>query len=291
MKKLRHLIAIVAATMSINAFATETIKIAWPFGQNYAVLRLLTENANREQAKYNFLIETRPGGSGDVAASYVISNPSNTLMLTSTSFIIKHLTEKDDSGMLDKFASVYASQTNIPLVVVSKEFKTMNEMLRKKDINIGISAAGGITDIVVRDLVKGGAGQSVPFRGLVASINAAAAGHVDAGIGTPSDVSALVDAGMLNVLGSTGTRGPKPFNKKQFPTMEKLTTSYVVYASVSMPLEKQREMHRILTSAGLNNNVRDLIKPNISDIPYYTFAQTQKWYTTERKYWESVVNK
>jgi len=291
MNKIKHFIAIIVATISMNAFANETIKIAWPFGQNVTILRMLVDNANREQAKYTFVIEMKPGGSGDVAANYTLSNPTNTLMLTSTSFIIKQLTPPDDPATLDKFAPVYITQSSIPLVVVSKEFKTVNDMLRKKDINIGISAAGGITDILVRDLLKGSTGQSVPFRGLVASINATVAGHVDAGIGTIADTNALVEAGMLNVLGSTGTRGPKPFNKKQFPTMEKLTTSYVMYASVNMPVEKQREMHQILTSAGLNNNVRDLVKLNNADVPYYTFNQTQQWYTLEKKHWKSTVNK
>lgn len=276
----------------MNAFAAETIKIAWPFGfgNYYASLLALAGNANKEQSKYNFIVELKQGASGNIAANYVDSHPANTLMLTSTTFVIKQLTTPGGTEILDKFVPIYVTQTNTPLVVVSKEFKTIDELLRKKDVNIGISAAGGISDIIAKQLLRGTTGQAIPHRGLVDAINAVAAGQVDAAMGTATDSIGFVEEGRLNVLGSTGTHGPKPFNQKQFPGIEKLATSFAMYSSVKMPLGKRQEIHQILSTAGLNDNVRNLIKPDYCTMPYFTYIQTQKWFDGERKYWESIVN-
>jgi tripartite-type tricarboxylate transporter receptor subunit TctC len=292
MKKLTHLIMLMSMFVSMNTYAAETIKLVWPFnlGHTFVGLQALVENANREQAKYHFVLETKPGAGGSIAANFVDSNPTNSVIMTSNSFIIRPLTTKVGAHDLNKFVPVYVHQTNVPLSLVSKKYKTPQELLSKKNINIGVSSAGGISEFIAKDLMKQTNGQAVVYRGYIDAVNASMGNHVDASIGMAADTKTLIDSGNLNLLGTTGTNGSKTFNSKQFPSMKNLTMSYAVYASVNMPADKLQDMHSILNSAGLNNNVRNVSKLDNPTFPYLTYNQTQAWYVNERKYWASVVN-
>lgn len=292
MQTLTRLLMLMALCVSMNAYAAETIKLVWPFnlGHTFIGLQALVENANREQAKYHFVLETKPGAGGSIAANFVDSNPSNAVIMSSNTFIIRPLTTKVGAHDLDKFVPVYVHQTNVPLSLVSKKYKTTQELLSTKNINIGVSSAGGISDFIAKDLLQQTNGQTIVYRGYLDAVNASMGNHVDAAIGMAVDTKTLIESGNLNLLGTTGSNGAKSFNSKQFPSMKNLTMSYTVYASANMPVDKLHDMHMILNSAGLNNNVRNVSKSDNPSFPYLTYKQTQAWYVNERKYWASVVN-
>ena len=96
MKSFKTIIAVVTLVTASTASAAETISILWGFsiGSNQALtLRHIAEDANKSQSKYNFIIESKSGAGGSIAANHVLQNPNNTVVGMSSIFFIRPAAE------------------------------------------------------------------------------------------------------------------------------------------------------------------------------------------------------
>lgn len=298
--KLKTLLVIATITMSSIAFATETISIAWGFNiaSNQATtLRLIADDANKTQSKYNFIIEAKPGAGGSIAANHVLRSPSTSLVGMSSSFFIRPSIETVGVHDLDKFKPILVQGTGAPLFVVSKKYKNINDLLKLENPNVGISGVGSISDMVANTLKEKNPNLNiVNFKGMIDAAVSAAGGHVDAAITIVDDAKPMIDAKELNVIGYTGLADIKEYPGLQLTKFgiqgtDKLVANYAIFASNDMSNEKSIEIHNILAKSSKSEVViasykKDLIIP--STIP---LEKSTDWYNSERQYWKNTITK
>lgn len=298
--KFKTLLAIATLTLCSIAQAKENISIVWGFniGSNQATtLRHLIDEANRIQTKYTFVLESKPGAGGSIAANHVLQNPNNTLVGMSSSFFIRPAVETTGVHDLDKFKTVVVQGTSAPLVIVSKKYNSVGELLAQPNPSLGISGIGSMSDMLASILAeKNTKVNPVNFKGMVDATVAAAGGHVDAAVTFAIDAKPMIDANEVKIIGYTGSKELKQLKSNRMSTQgitdaSNLVANYAIFASQEMDANKTKELHEILTKASNNDKVidgyaKDLITP--VSVP---FDKLSGWYNNERQYWKSMASK
>jgi len=297
---IKTLFTAAALTMSGLAVATETISIAWGFNiaSNQATtLRLIADDANKTQSKYNFIIEAKPGAGGSIAANHVLRSSSTVLVGMSSSFFIRPSIETVGVHDLDKFKPILVQGTGAPLFVVSKKYKNINDLLKLEKPNVGISGVGSISDMVANTLKEKNPNLNiVNFKGMIDAAVSAAGGHVDAAITIVDDAKPMIDAKELNVIGYTGTIDLKEYPGLQLTKFgiqgaDKLVANYAIFASNDMPNEKSIEIHNILAKSSKSDVVLASYKKDLIIPSTVSLEKSTDWYNSERQYWKNTITK
>lgn len=297
----KKLVIIAALALSSLAQARETINIVWGFaiGSNQAnTVRIMCEELNTAQDKYTFVLVHKPGAGGTIAANSVVSDPANTLVSMSSSFIIRPLFEKTEpTHNLDNYIPVLVQGTGSPLYVVSGKYTNMNQVLTVPNVSIGISGSGGIAHMVASEIASvNKTANIIFFKSMVEAGTAAAGGHVDVAIGLYMDVKPMIDSNKVEVLAHTG-RVDMLSNKNmlltrfKMPEARDLTANYAIFASKDMPRDRYLELHKLLSWAQLRAPVVDSLLRDQLNISTMNPDQSLTWYSNERTYWQKQVDK
>ena len=298
MKKFKTIIAVVTLVTASTASAAETISILWGFsiGSNQALtLRHIAEDANKSQSKYNFIIESKSGAGGSIAANHVLQNPNNTVVGMSSSFFIRPTVETVGIHDLDKFKPVLVQGGGAPLTVVSKKYKTITELLQQPNPSIGISGTGSMADILARILKEKNPNLViVNYKGMVDATIAAAGGHVDAAVTFVIDAKPMIDAKEVSVIGYTGVRDLEEFKgllltKQGISGVDKLVANYAVFASNEMPVDKYNEINKILTRSTGSIKAIEAYQKDLISLINIAVTKYNDWYVNERQYWKEIV--
>jgi tripartite-type tricarboxylate transporter receptor subunit TctC len=298
--KIKILLAFITLTMSSVIFAAETISIVWGFNiasNQASTLRLISDEANKAQSKYNFIVESKPGAGGSIAANHILRNPNTSIVGMSSSFFIRPSVETVGIHDLDKFKTILVQGTGAPIVVVSKKYKNINELLKQENPSIGISGIGSISDMVANALKEKNPNLNiVNFKGMVDAAYAAGGGHVDAAIAVIDDAKSMIDAKEVAVIGYTGSVDMKEYPGLKLVTFgiqgaDKLVANYGIFASTDMPNEKYIEIYNILAKSSKSEIVlasykKDLLIP--SDV---SLEKSTEWYNSERQHWKNTVSR
>ena len=300
MKSFKTIIAVVTLVTASTASAAETISILWGFsiGSNQALtLRHIAEDANKSQSKYNFIIESKSGAGGSIAANHVLQNPNNTVVGMSSSFFIRPAAETTGIHDLDKFKPVLVQGGGAPLAVVSKKYKNINELLHQPNPSIGISGIGSMSDILARILKEKNPNLLiVNYKGMIDATVAAAGGHVDAAVTFVIDSKPMIDAKEVSVIGYTGVRDLEEFKgllliKQGISGVDKLVANYAVFASNEMPVDKYNEINKILAKSTVSSNALEAYQKDLITPTTLSVAKYNDWYINERQYWKEIVTK
>ena len=296
---IKKLIVIAALAAASLAQARETINIVWGFniGSNQAnTVRIMCEELNAVQDKYTFVLTHRPGAGGTIAANAVASNPANTLVSMSSSFIIRPLFEKSEpTHNLDNYVPVLVQGTGSPLYVVSGKYTSMSQVLTTPNVSIGISGNGNISHMVAAEIAGiNKTANIVLFKSMIESGTAAAGGHVDVAIGLYTDVKPLLDSNKVEVLAYTGrvdmlNNKNMLLNRFNMPEARDITANYAIFASREMPRERFLELHKLLSWAQLRAPVVDSLLRDQLNISTMSLDQAQSWYSNERIFWKKQV--
>lgn len=280
--------------------ASETVSIVWGFsiGSNQAnTVRHIIEEANNSQQKYKFVLENKTGAGGSIAANYVLQNPTNSLVAMSSSFFIRPAFEPSGAHDLDKFQVALVQATGAPLVLVSKKYKTLPELLKQEQFNIGVSGVGSMSDMLANTIKGGNKNVTiVPFKGMLDATTAAAAGHVDSAITFSIDSQAFIDSGEVQIIAYTGKRDFGNYKNLSFSAqgikgLEDLTANYAIFASKEMPADKIKEINAILSRANASAKVHDSYKKDLLTPVVINFQKSQEWYNSERTYWKTFADR
>jgi tripartite-type tricarboxylate transporter receptor subunit TctC len=296
---IKKLVVIAALAVASLAQARETINIVWGFniGSNQAnTVRIMCEELNAAQDKYTFVLAHRPGAGGTIAANAVASNPANTLVSMSSSFIIRPLFEKTEpTHNLDNYVPILVQGTGSPLYVVSGKYTSMKQVLTTPNVSIGISGNGNISHMVAAEIAGiNKTANIVLFKNMIESGTAAAGGHVDVAIGLYTDVKPFLDSNKVKVLAYTG-RVDMLNNKNMLltrfnmPEARDITANYAIFASREIPRERFLELHKLLSWAQLRAPVVDSLLRDQLNISTMSLDQAQAWYSNERIFWKKQV--
>jgi tripartite-type tricarboxylate transporter receptor subunit TctC len=264
-----------------NLHSQELIKIIWPFSENpsYSSAFRLVETLNKNQTDYVFVLESKTGAGGALAANYV-SRCNNCLLLTSISFIIKGLDPQQNIYELEKFRPVFVQSAGIPVILVSKKYKKMEDVLNLEHPMVGVSALGGITDISARALTNDRT-EIIGFRSAGDSLIAAYGEHIDASVSLYSEVKSRVDRHELYVLDSTA---------KHKQTKE-LLIHHAIYAPSTWDQKKLEDLNRLFNKMGNTAHIKEPFNDETVEFPSYNLDQTEQWFERQKIFWKKYLAK
>jgi tripartite-type tricarboxylate transporter receptor subunit TctC len=297
MKKI--ILTLILAFSSAFANAKQVVPIVWPFAAGSAqanFLRELIEESNKQQDKYQFVFENRPGAGGAVAANHVLNNNSFTLLGTTSAFFIRPVFFPNESYNINSFAPVYIQCTDQPLVLVSTKFKSFEDLKNNKRLTVG-AINGTITDATVQQLAKSLPGVTVdliPYQGTLQSVNDVLGGQLDLAVGFVADVEQFVNLGRLSIVGMTGTvdhLGHKTFNSQKVPGFTRLASSYSIMANKNANPELLEEIHRIFDKSANSTRLKTFYERDLCKPASLSFKETNAQFNSWQNYWKEKLKK
>ena len=289
---IKKLLIIAALTSAFAVRAQETINVVWGFSMGSTSansVRVICDELNKAQNKYTFVLASKPGAGGTIAANAVTASPENTLVAMSSSFIIRPYFERTEpTHNLDNFTPVMVQGNGSPLTITSSKHASMAEAYANPKLTIGVSGVGSISHLVANEIINVNKNAAiVNFKNNVDAGTAAAGGHVDVAVTFDSDTAAFVEANKLTLLGRTGPGT----QLREIPDAAKLAANYAIYASTAMDPVRFKEIHQMMVSintkpAVINSYKRDQVNPVVLSL-----EQSRTWYTNERVFWKKQVDK
>ena len=148
---------LVAFAAAASAADNVTIYYSWTAADVAANMhRVMADEANKTQSKYNFILVPKSGAGGTIAANTVENQFENTLVAMSSSFIIRPYFEKDKTIVhnLDNYLPILVQAEGTPIVATSKKYNDFNKIDQNDVINIGVAGIGSLSYFVGNILVN-----------------------------------------------------------------------------------------------------------------------------------------
>lgn len=289
------LLSLLVAT---SAQAKETVSIIWPFsiGSNQAnFVRAIIEESNKQQTKYNFIVEFKPGAGGSVAANFVHNSRDLTLISSSSSFFIRPLFYPNESHRPEDFKPVYVECLGQPLAISSIKYKSIDEVKKQKRVTIGV-LPGSLTEAGAKEfrkLVPNTEVDLIPYNGTLPILQDLIAGTLDLGVNFASESKQWVDAGKLNVLGISGTKdfeGFKSFTSQKITGFEELANNYLILIPARYPDSLAEELHNIFRrGAKASTTLKGYYDLDLCSGVDYNWRQTQDVFKRWQSYWPTKI--
>lgn len=286
--------------LSLPAMAKENISLVYSWtasdkAANY--YRALVDEANKQQTRYNFIFEPRPGAGGTIAANHTLIAPNTTLWINSSAgFIRPHLFPAESHDMT-KFRSILPMCVS-PFVIASIKYKRWQDIPRDAKLTIGNSGLGGTTHLVSLQIAKKFPNMIIiPFKSTSEAFFGVLSGSVDLSVGFFGDSEDYRQPGasqQVYWLGQTGRDSIKNtellanqgFNRDLLD----MSTPQQIFAAKSMSEERFRDLRRILMEAAQTPLVRagqaaDTCVPN-SLMPD---DQLANWFNQQLSQWKRLT--
>jgi len=291
---------VLAALMavSVSAIAAEKITLVWGFSPaaNQAnFYRAMVADLNRNQTKYEFMFETKPGAGGAVAAKYVLDNPKNTLLGGTSTFFIRPNFDKETGYAAESFQPVLVQTLGAPVAFFSSKFNSIKVLKKDQDITTSISGYGSHSNLMGSILGEHYSGvRIINYVSLVDAVRDVQGKHIDTGWNWLAEIEGAVESNTTSVLGLTGIR-----SVKGFPTLasqgikgfENVSTNTAIVASTEMPIEKVRELYELLRVANRAPDVQAGYAREFSTPADFTWPQTVSWFNQQVKFWREQAAK
>lgn len=292
--------ALVLATFSMCCYAQQTVPIVWPFGAAStpaSTARAIIEEANKQQSKYVFHFETKPGAGGSLAANYITNYNGIALMTSSSSFFVRPTYYPNESYRLTDFTPVLIQCVNQPYVLVSAKYKSFNDLKYQKKLNLGVNF-GSLTEAIGRELKTTAPGVDFEFIGYSDAVKPTLdviGGSLDMSIGLPGAHAAWIESGKVNVVGMTGTKdfsNYKTFSSQGVRGFEDLVSSYQIVIKRGTDSVIVQELHDILRKASKDSARLDtLYKNDFCTQVDVDLKTTNTMYDRFSKNWANMLKK
>jgi tripartite-type tricarboxylate transporter receptor subunit TctC len=256
MKKL--LLGIGAFVLAVSSYAQQSVPLVWPFapGSNQSnFARAIIEEANKQQTKYLFHFENKPGAGGSIAANYVLNYNGIALLTSSSSFFVRPVYYPNESHKTSDFTPVIIQCTGQPYVVVSAKYKTIAELKTQPKLTIG-ATLGSLTEALGREVKNNLPGSTdmafIGYNNTLQPTQEMIGGVLDLNVDLPASTVQWVETGKISVIGTSGTRdypGYKTFGSQGIRGFEDLVSNYQIVASAKTDPAVVQELHTILRKA------------------------------------------
>lgn len=255
MKKI--ILSIGAVLIAVSSFAQQSVPIVWPFapGSNQAnFARVIIEEANKQQTKYVFHFEHKPGAGGSIAANYVSTYNGIALLHSNSSFFVRPVYYPNESHKVSDFVPVAIQCTGQPFVVISSKYKSIAELKAQDKLSTGV-IMGSLTEALARELRTNLPKTDMAFIGYQNSLQPTQdviGGTLDLNVELPTGVIQWVEAGKVNVVGSSGTKdypAVRTFHNQGIKGFENLVSNYHLLAKTGTDPAVIQELHGILRRA------------------------------------------
>ena len=259
---MKKLLPLLLAMLVHVSHAQTSVPLVWPFapGSNQAnFARAIIEEANKQQTKYVFHFENKPGAGGSIAANYVANYNGIALLSSSSSFFVRTAYYPNESHKTSDFTPVLIQCTGQPLVIVSAKYKSIAELKTQDKLSIG-ATIGSLTEALGRELKSNLPKSDMAFIGYNNTLQPTQemiGGVLDLNVDLPTGIIQWVENGKINVIGSSGvTDYPniKTFHSQGIKGFEDLISSYKIVTSAKTDPAVVQELHAILRKASRDSS-------------------------------------
>ena len=294
MKLLKTLIVpLLMAWSSVQAQSTVTLVYPWTLGDSMAgVMMAMLEEANLQQNRYRFVIESRPGAGGAIAANHVIRTP-NTILSTGASAWLRPIFYPNESYDPAQLRTILV-QFECPFAVTSGRFTSWSQVPQDRPLTVGTSGLGVVTHLTALQLQQRYPSLTVvPFRSTTEALQNAVGGHVDFHVGFVRQAEEYVTRTPgVTVLGVTGGRQIKDFrpliDQGFSKNLKDITLTHFLMVGKNTPLEKARQWADTLRRAMSSARVRSMYARdychNLEDI-----RRADVWEQQQITLWRSLT--
>jgi tripartite-type tricarboxylate transporter receptor subunit TctC len=220
-----------------QAFPDKPVKIMLGYaagGTADYFVRIVAQHLGTEfRQPFSFIVENKPGASGNIAATQVARSPADgyTLLFGNTAemAVNRHLMANTGFDVEKDFKPV-AAVNDVPLVLVvstASPIKTLADLIaaaKKPDTNVSFASAGrGSPGHLAGEALAQQAGMNithVPYKGASPALVDVIAGHVTFYFSGLTAVSQYVKAGSVRILAITSQKRSR--FAKEVPTVSEL---------------------------------------------------------------------
>jgi tripartite-type tricarboxylate transporter receptor subunit TctC len=297
-------ILLLLATMLMSTLGVaQPIKISGVWG--FAVgstqgtyYRAILEQANKEQSKYDFQFEHKPGAGGSIASKYVFDQqPKLAILAHSTAFYVRPNLYPDTPYSFDQFKPLMVMGF-APAILVTKQ-KTLEQLLAQKKLSIATAGTGSSTHLMAETFVKGIKNAKdkdivmVHFKDTNEAFMSVMGGHTDATFEFLGDAKAkaTVDTTLLGITGKNQVDGIEPLSKFGFKDMEGLSGIFAIYVPAATPAHIVKEIQTILLKAEKSDKVQELYKKDYTSKESYMQipGDLTNWYQSTIKQYKGLT--
>lgn len=291
MKKIFVATAIAITTFAVQA--QQTVSIVWPFGMGDTQAqysRSLVEDLNKQQKKYTFILENRPGAGATIGAKHVAATP-NSILSASTAFFVRPNFYPDESHSVADFRPLM-TQCAAPMVIVSKKYKKWKDIDRNQSLTIGISGLGATSHLMAMEIVKiYPNARPIPYKGTREASIDAISGNIDLSVAFIGEVEGFLDKGDLTALGISGrkvVRGIPTLESQGFTGVGEVVNMHSLQVPKSMPDAQYRELRAMVIASARAKNVQQAYAVDYCDASNLDDAETQRWFDTQVALWKRL---
>ena len=292
----KTLAAILLATTALAAVARENIIIYYSWGAADTAAnfhRVLADESNKIQDRYNFVFDVKPGAGGSIAANHVLNQP-NAIVATASAFFIRPNFFPNESHDVSQYRELFP-QCSAPAVITSKKYKTWAEVPVDKPTTIGMSGMGTTTHLIAAQIAKKYPNLIiVPFKSTSEAILSVLSDSTDMAVNFMGDSAQYVETNRLNVLGATGSKtigNVRPLSSQGFTRdLDVMDVPAQLLVPNSFPEAKAREIRDIFVQAGRRPAVLDSYKPDYcQSLNQMSDRDIQPWYNRQTADWRRLT--
>jgi len=281
------------ALSAITVQAQQTISIIWPFGMGDTQAqysRSLVEELNKQQKKYVFILENKPGAGAAIGARHVASTP-NTVLSASTAFFVRPNFYPADSHKIQDFRPLM-TQCAAPMLIVSKKYKSWRDIDPNQKINIGISGLGATSHLMAMEIVKRYPNaQPVPYKGTREASMDVIIGNIDLSVAFLGEVEGFLDKGQLHALGMSGkkaVRGIPTLESQGFAGVGEIINMHSLAVPRNMSDSQYNELRTLVVAAAKTPSVQRAYAVDTCDASNLNTADTQRWFDGQVALWQRL---
>lgn len=279
----------------LSSWASQTVPIIWPFSvasTQANALRGIIDNANRAQTKYQFVFENKPGAGGTIAVRHLLEQKTPALLMNSTSVFIRPFYYPNESYDVNLLQPVSVVSSDIPIVMISKNIKTLDDLKTKRSVTLSI-VPGTIFESTARVIQKNITVTefvAVPYA--VGSVNGTQdliGGHLDVSIEFIRNAMPWIESGSINALAITGSHDHgsiKTFGSLGIKGLESMVAANYIIAPKSMSEDLVQEFYEILSDAMVKQNVVNIWTEDAGRVVKRTRKDTLLFWNKEKSIWK-----
>lgn len=294
---MKQIIMIILLLISNWAHAREIVTLVYPWalGDSMAgIMMSMLDQANKSQNQYRFVIESRPGAGGAIAANHVLRSP-NTILATSAAVWLRPRFYPQDSHDPGSLKTLLV-QFECPFAVASNRFQNWSDLNPATAMTIGTSGLGVVTHLTALQIQKRYPTMVVvPFKSTTESLQNAVGRHVDFHVGFVRQAEQYAEthaAAGITILGVTGTQAVK-----KWPTLlsqgfdknlSQISLTHFLMVPNTIPHSQFLIWQNILKRAMQHSSVKNLYQQD------YCTGQTHvkdldQWQTDQINFWQNIT--
>lgn len=280
---MKRILCVLFLLSSINAIAKETVQVVFPFLVNPAFGHRIIEEANKIQDNWHFIAVIKTGASGEIAANVVANSKTKVLLATNSSFFIRSAiyTNSNYSGL--QF-SLITPQCAVPMVVISKKYKSFSDIDKTQRLTVGVSGLGTTTHIVALELTKIFPNiVAIPYNGTSDTLKAVLGDEVDLSVGFLKSWQGTIEAGSVTVLGITGNISY--LNIPVLTGMTSISNEYFLAAHKDIAPQIYEEWKKIFEQVNASSTIQTSYKDEFCT----PIKSSSTWINDQQQHWKKLT--